>query len=193
MNNEHDNQNQVRGESADGNDHVINIVREKKKRGSKSASIEATTTASKPEIKSMIGNVLYWYKREMVRTDDECADRLNEFFAHVGQTGEIPTVEKMCLALGTVRSVVWEWENGSKGPVRANMIKRAKEILAAFDAELVSNNKLPVVSYIFRAKNFYALSDKTEIMLTPNTPYPEGDVKNVDEVVQALPDPDTAE
>lgn len=193
MNDEIDIQNQVSGESTESNNHIINIVREKNKRGSKSASVEATTTASKPELKTMIGNVLYWYKREIVHTDEECAERLNEFFHHVGETGEIPTVEKMCLALGTVRQVVWEWENGSKGHARADMIKKAKEILAALDAELVSNNKLPVVSYIFRAKNFYALSDKTEITLTPNTPLQNMDAKDAQKkIIDAIP-ADTSE
>ena len=167
---------------------AVSVV--KKKRGSKPASLEANLTATKPEMQQMISNVLYWYKREMVKSDEECADRLNEFFQHINQTGEIPTVEKMCLALGTVRSVVWEWENGSKGKVRADIIKRAKEILAALDAELVSNNKIPQVTYIFRAKNFYQMADKTEVVLAPGTPYEKGEVTDVDKVVQALPDPD---
>ena len=189
MNDEFDNQNQGTIENHENNNPIIDIVREKKKRGSKPASIEANTTATKPELKTMIGNVLYWYKREIVKTDDECAERLNEFFHHIGETGEIPTVEKMCLALGTVRSVVWEWENGSKGQTRANIIKKAKEILAALDAELVSNNKLPVVSYIFRAKNFYQLSDKTEVVLTPNSPLDNMDPDQARKrYVQALPE-----
>ena len=146
------------------------VVAAVKKRGSKPASLEAYNTATKPEMKQMLSNILYWYKREIVKSDDECAERLNEFFQRINETGEIPTVEKMCLSLGTVRSVVWEWENGSKGQTRANIIKKAKEILAALDAELVSNNKIPQVTYIFRAKNFYAMSDKTEFVLTPNSP-----------------------
>ena len=141
-----------------------------KKRGSKSASIEATSTATKDEIKSMVSNVLYWYKRDLVKTDEECAERLNEFFDRINETGEIPTVEKMCLALGTVRQTVWDWENGSKGTARADMIKKAKEILAGIDAELVSRGKIPQVTYIFRAKNFFGLVDQSQVVLTPNNP-----------------------
>lgn len=159
-----------------------------KKRGSKPASAEAYLSATKPEMQKMLGNVLYWYKRPIVQSDEECAQRLEEFFAHIAQTGELPTVEKMCLSLGAVRSTVWEWEQGSKGKTRMNIIKRAKEILAALDAELVSNNKIPQVTYIFRAKNFYAMADKTEVVFTPNAPYEQGEVSDVDQVVQALPD-----
>ena len=50
------------------------------------------------------------------------------------------------------------------------MIKKAKEILAGIDAKLVSQGKIPQITYIFRAKNFFGLSDKQEIVVTPNQP-----------------------
>ena len=169
------------------------IVTAVKKRGGKITSAEVNNTATKDEMQTMIGNVLYWYKRDMVKSDDECADRLNEFFQRIHQTGEIPTVEKMCLSLGAVRSVVWEWENGSKGKTRANIIKKAKEILAALDAEMVQNNKIPQVTYIFRAKNFYHMADKTEVVLAPGTPLDSVDSNAAKKnVLDALPE-DTTE
>ena len=142
-----------------------------KKRGSKSASVEATTTATKDEIKQILKNNLYWYNREIVKSDEECADRLNEFFQRLSETGEIPTVEKMCLALGTTRTTVWEWEQGLHcSSARSNMIKKSKEILAALDAELVSRGKIPQVTYIFRAKNFFQMSDSATLTVIPAQP-----------------------
>ena len=144
-------------------------------RGSKSASVEATTTATREDIKQITGNILYWYKRDIVKTDEECAERLDEFFKHINETGEIPTVEKMCLALGTTRKVVWDWETGkTHGGRRASMIQKAKEILAAIDAELVSHGKIPQVTYIFRSKNFFGMRDQTDVVITPNNPLGEG-------------------
>lgn len=142
-----------------------------KKRGSKSASIEATTTATSEEISEIIQNSYKWFNYPEVKTEDECAERLNLFFAECAKTGEIPTVEKMCLALGTYRKKVWDWENGvGVTSSWCNMIKKAKQILASMDAELVSRNKIPQVTYIFRAKNFYGMQDKQEVVLTPNNP-----------------------
>ena len=153
------------------------------KRGSKSASVEATTTATNEEVKKIMSNVLYWYNRQIVKSDEECAERLNEFFQRMNETGEIPTVEKMCLALGTVRQVVWQWENGQGcSAARADMIKRAKEILAGLDAELVSSGKIPQVTYIFRAKNFFGMRDQTDLVVTPNNPL--GDQQNAQEIAQ---------
>lgn len=171
------------------NEDAEQVVKEVKKRGSKSASVEISNTATKAEVKDMISNVLFWRNAKPVETDDECAERLDAFFQHIGETGELPTVEKMCLALGTVRQRVWEWENGTKGAKRADMIKKAKEILAALDAELVSNNKIPQVTYIFRAKNFYAMADKSEVVLTPNTPLQNIDTETArHRILDALPE-----
>lgn len=156
----------------------------KKKRGSKSASVEANCTATKQEIREILQNNLYWYKRDIVKSDEECAERLNEYFQRIVETGEIPTVEKMCLALGTVRSVVWGWEQGNLGSVRQNMIKKAKEISAALDAELVSKGKIPQTTYIFRAKNFFGMVDKQEYVLTPNNPL--GDSKDPAEIQKRI-------
>ena len=142
----------------------------KSKRGSKSASIEINNTATKEEIAEIVSNNYKYFNLPIVKTDEECAQRLNMFFQEMVKNQEIPTVEKMCLALGTTRVTVWEWEQGSKGQARAYMIKKAKEILAAIDAELVSRGKIPQVTYIFRAKNFFGLVDKQEYVLTPNSP-----------------------
>ena len=76
----------------------------------------------------------------------------------------------MCLALGAVTQTVLDWQKGSLGPVRAGMIKKAKQILAGIDAKLVSQGKIPQITYIFRAKNFFGMTDKQEVVLTPNNP-----------------------
>ena len=96
---------------------------------------------------------------------------MQEFFQVLSETGELPSVEKMALALGTTRQSIWNWENGIKcSPARQQMIKQAKEMLAAMDADLVSNNKIPQVTYIFRAKNFFGMKDQTDVVITPNNP-----------------------
>lgn len=174
---------------------VIDIAtrqtKEVKKRGSKSASVEKNCTATTDEIKQIIGNSLYWFNYPIVKSDEECAERLNEFFKHCNETGEIPTVEKMCLALGTIRQTVWKWENGELGSVRSDMIKRAKEILASVDAELVSTGKLPQITYIFRSKNFFGLTDKQELVVTPNNPMETLDAEEARQrLTTGLPDID---
>ncbi len=139
-----------------------------KTRGGKSASLEDNSDVKREDIRRILGEVLHWYDSPLVKTDEECAQRLNEFFYHVMETGEIPTWEKLCVCLGTVREVVRGWERGDMGSTRSAMIKKAREIMAAIDANLVSEGKIPQVTYIFRAKNFFGMTDQQEMILTPN-------------------------
>ena len=62
------------------------------------------------------------------------------------------------------------------------MIKKAKEILAGMDAELVSTGKIPQVTYIFRAKNFFGMRDQTDLVVTPNNPL--GEATSATEIAQ---------
>ena len=152
-------------------DDAIKDLVEKKKRKSNAPQVIDESKVSPTEISGMLNSVLRWYGRPLVRSDEECAERLQEFFNVIAETGELPSVEKMSLALGTTRASIWDWENGrSCSAARQAMIKQAKELLAAMDAELVSRNKIPQVTYIFRAKNFFGMKDQTDVVVTPNNP-----------------------
>ena len=138
----------------------------RKKRGGKTASIADNTTARPEEIARAVRNAFQYFNRNIVKSDDECAERINGYFRDCADQQMLPTVENLSLALGTVRRTVWDWEQGIGCSVaRTNMIKKAKQILASIDAELVSSGKIPQVVYIFRAKNFYQMSDQQEIMI----------------------------
>lgn len=157
-----------------------------KKRGSKSASIEATTTAKREEISQVIQESFQYFNRPIVQSDEECAERLNDYFRQCNETGQIPTVEDMCLALGTIRQTVWRWENGEGcSSARSDMIKKAKEILAGIDAKLVSMGKIPQVTYIFRAKNFFNMSDNQTLTVIPAQPLGDApDQKQLEERIE---------
>ena len=143
----------------------------KPKRGSKSASVTANNTAKKEEISQIIQESYQFFNLDIVKSDEECAERLNWYFQLCNDNGQIPTVEDMCLALGSYRKQVWEWESETRcSSARSNMIKKAKEILAGIDAKLVSQGKIPQITYIFRAKNFFGMKDVQDVVLTPNNP-----------------------
>ena len=50
------------------------------------------------------------------------------------------------------------------------MIKKAKQILANIDAELVLGRKIPETTYIFRSKNYYGMRDNVEVTVAPQNP-----------------------
>ena len=49
-------------------------------------------------------------------------------------------------------------------------LKKAKNLIASLDAELAQEGKIQPVVYMFRAKNFYGMQDKQEVVVTPNNP-----------------------
>ena len=123
----------------------------------------------KDAVKKALGSAMYWYKREVPKTDEEFAERLNEFFEHCYETNEIPTVEKMALALGTYREQVWKWETQEiKGRLVSNMLKKAKSMISVMDAELAMTGKIQPVVYIFRAKNYYGMKDQVDFSTSEN-------------------------
>lgn len=112
-----------------------------------------------------------------VKSDEELENRLSEFFLICAETDQTPTVEKMVLCTGYTRSGFWDIENGVRqgfSSDTANIIKKAKEFLSAFDADLLIKNKLNPVAYIFRDKNYYGMKDQTETVLTARNPMGEG-------------------
>lgn len=156
-------------------------VVKRKRGGEKNSSVVRTNTATTDEISQIVHESFQYFKRPIVKSDEECAQRLNDYFEQCVTTGQIPTVEDMCLALGTTRKTVFLWQNGQGcSTVRQNMIKQAKEILAGIDAKLVAQGKIPQITYIFRAKNYFDLSDKQEVVVTPNNPF--GDTKTKEEL-----------
>ena len=158
----------------------------KKKRGSKSASLAHNTSAKANDIRRIGQNLLYWYNKPKAVTDEEIRERLQEYFVRTLENGEMLTVEGMCLALGYPRQTIWKWETGAEGstPARRDMIKKAKELLASFDAQLVQENKVNPTTYIFRAKNYFGLKDQQEYVLTPNNPL--GDRANPEDIQKRL-------
>jgi len=158
----------------------------KKKRGSKSASLAHNTRAKAEDIRRIGASLLKWYRMEKAVTDEEIRERLERYFVETLEAGEIPTVEEMCLALGYPRQTIWRWETGEEGstPARRDLIKKAKELLASFDAKMVQEGKINPVTYIFRAKNYFGLQDKQEYVLTPNNPL--GEMKDSVEIRQRL-------
>lgn len=108
---------------------------------------------------------------EPVHTDEDLCQRLDWFFETCANTNQLPTVEKMCLAIGWPRETVFEMINGIRKGFSnntADILKKAKNLIASLDAELAQEGKIQPVVYLFRAKNYYNMRDQQDVVLTPN-------------------------
>lgn len=150
-------------------------VVKKRGRGGKENFPNVIPSDTKAEdIKRILKDCLMFYDMPIVSSDEECRDRLAWFFDTCGETGQLPTVEKMIMALGAVKSTVWNWENGiGCSSERMNLIKKAKEFIASFEAAMVTEGKINPVVYIFRAKNYFGMKDQQDINVRPVNPLGE--------------------
>ena len=127
-------------------------------------------------VSQLLSEALTEYRQPRVKSDDELAQRIDNYFLRCAQHGQVPTVEEMSLSTGYSISTVMDWEIGrNKGfsPETSLIIKKAKGYLQTFDAKLVIAGKMNFLAYCFRAKNYYGMKDQQEVMLTPNTPLGE--------------------
>ncbi len=126
---------------------------------------ELRTKEKAGEIASIVKNALTDYKLEPCKTLEEMKLRIDKYFQKCVDYEELPTLEGLALVLGVTRGAFIDWEAGKYAPEKGPIIAKAKELIAAVDAQLVATGKMPPIPYIFRAKNYYGMSDKTEIDL----------------------------
>ena len=67
----------------------------------------------------------------------------------------------------------------------SDVVKNAKEFIATLEAELARDGEINPTVYIFRAKNHFGMTDKQEVVVTPNT-IPQEQL-NADEIIKNLP------
>lgn len=149
------------------------------------------TEAQRQIAKTLLAETLQAYKQPRVNSDEELAGRLSDYFRQCAETGQIPTVEEMGLSTGYSLATVWDWEHGrNKGfsSETSEIIKKAKDFLKTFDAKLVTSGALNFLTYCFRAKNYYGMIEKSEVILTPNNPLGDPDPATIAQKYQtALP------
>lgn len=110
-------------------------------------------------------SILTFVDAKVCNTVDEFADALINFFNGMTERGEIPTVEKMALALGYTNHSLGDIRNGSKGYEVAELVNKAYQIIGAYDIEMASQGQMNPTIYIFRSKNFYGLKDDYNVVI----------------------------
>ena len=102
---------------------------------------------------------------------EELQERFEKLFEICFENGFIPTVEALSLCSGIERTTLYDMEHIKHEGYRpyANIIKNAKQFIATIEAELARDGEINSTVYIFRAKNYYGMVDKQEMVVTPNT------------------------
>lgn len=126
-------------------------------------------------------------------TSQELADRFNKLFQLCFDNNFIPTVEALALCSGIDRKTLWQIENGTihKGDGMQDVVKNAKDMIGTMEAELARDGEINPTVYIFRAKNYFGMTDKQEVVVTPNTGLQEQ--PNAEEIIKNLPQLDSGD
>lgn len=133
------------------------------------------------DIRQVVRSNVRWFKQKQVKDDNELLLRIEYFFEDCANKGELPTFEKMCLVLGAPIYVVKSWQTSSQTTqFRKDVLAKAVTFLAAVDAELVVNGTLPAIPYIFRAKNYYEMTDSQDVTFHASDPL--GEAKDTKEL-----------
>ena len=114
-----------------------------------------------------VQDALTWYDAKPPKTDDECEERVLQFFETCVKNDFLPTMEKAALALGVPMSTLRSWAEGSMGARRSQIISRIFGIISAADTDAALVGAISSDMYKFRAKNFYNMSDEQRIVFRP--------------------------
>ena len=120
-------------------------------------------------------------------TAQELAKRFELLFETCLANGFIPPIEALALCSGYNRRTIHDIEVGNthKGDGMSDIIKEAKDFIATCEAQLALTGEINSTTYIFRAKNFYEMSDRQEVVVTPNVENKIPD--NVDDIINSIP------
>ena len=138
--------------------------------------------------KRVITDMMEYMRAPRVNNDEEFIERTEAYFLRCADRGIRPTWEEFALSMGVTRATLWDWEVGRyTHKISPDLIKKAREFMASYDARAVSEGKLNPVAYIFRSKNFYGMKDQQEHILTPNASDAVDKQKLIEEA-ELLPD-----
>ena len=147
-------------------------------------------------VSTLLSEVLTEYNRPRVKSNEELTERLADYFDRCAATGQVPTVEEMCMSTGFGYSYIHDIETGRRkgfSPDTADIIKKAKNFLMTFDAKLAVSGKMNFLAYCFRAKNYYGMVDKQEHVISPQAQ--DETQYNAEDIMKryVLDDPNTIE
>lgn len=102
-----------------------------------------------------------------VKSDEEMVYRLDSYLQRCAAIGKTPTWEEIPLILGMSQSRIDNMMHNRDGFSSATqgLLLNAKQLLKAFDAQLVIGGQMNPITYFFRAKNYYDMVDKKEVTL----------------------------
>lgn len=111
-------------------------------------------------VQSIVTNVKQLYDLGKPETDEEVAQRIDEFFGLCERTSLRPGIETMCMALHISRQTLLNWSRGDGcSRERKELINGARAFVHAFLEQASLSGKLNPATSIFLLKNWVGYRD----------------------------------
>lgn len=172
---------------------IVDVVKKKRTRPDKT---EFLTPHCEPgEVSRMMANTMAIANWPEIDTNDadQIISRINQYHQFCIDNDIKPDLSGLALAIGVTRKTLWCWENGvdsNKPQSVRNAIKRGRAINENILVTMMQNGRINPIPALFLLKNNFDYRDVQDVVITPNTPYPNGEVSDVNKLVDALPEPE---
>jgi len=143
-----------------------------------------STTAGREAVGAALNELAIEFNQPKVMSDKQLRERLNQYLNRCVRAKQYPTVEEGLLSTGYSKQFMLDIARGkARGryftPEAAEIITKFLDIVAALDAKMVMTGVAPQIPYIYRSKNFYGMSDKTEVEVAVAAPEEELDAEEI--------------
>lgn len=106
-------------------------------------------------------------------SDEAVDERINQYWMYCAEHDARPMVSGLALALGISRQALNDWKSGRRrgepGSSRADLIKKAYNILEFMWEQYMTTGKINPASGCFIGKNNFGYVDEMKLEVTPNT------------------------
>ena len=111
-------------------------------------------------VQGLVANVKELYDKGKPETDEEVAQRIDEFFGLCERTSLRPGIETLCMALHISRQTLLNWSRGDGcSRERKELINCARAFIHAFLEQASLSGKLNPATSIFLLKNWCGYRD----------------------------------
>ena len=111
-------------------------------------------------VQGLVANVKELYDRGKPETDEEVAQRIDEFFGLCERTSLRPGIETLCMALHISRQTLLNWSRGDGcSRERKELVNGARAFIHAFLEQASLSGKLNPATSIFLLKNWCGYRD----------------------------------
>lgn len=120
-------------------------------------------------------------------TNQELAERIDQYFDFCQRTGNRPGIETLCLALHITRTTLFNWNAGiTCDAERQQIIESAKAFIAAFLEQSITRGKISPPSGIFLMKNWLNYKDTLSFESSVDTGGQAGRTMSQDEIQRII-------